>query len=278
MSGRETASLAGRTVIVTQARARSEALVGALSARGARVIEAPAVAIDEPPDWGPADAALGRLDSYDWIVFTSRNAVDSLFDRMRALGIPAARLTGSRAQRAAVGPTTAEALEAQGAGPPVVGRTWHAEGLLERLREEPLSGRKVLLPRALVARDVLPRGLEALGAHVDIAPVYRLRNTPEDLGEALEALAARRADAILFTSGETARAFLEGPGQPADRELFRGVCIVSIGPATSAALGELGLAPTIEAESASVPSLVEAVVNRLAREVPPPGDRREASA
>lgn len=250
--------LAGRTVVLTRARGRSAELAGRLVALGARVVESPVIAFEEPADWAPVDEAIGRLDGYRWLLFTSANAVGRFLSRARGAGV--ATLPGDRV--AAIGEATAAALREEGITPAMVAGQSHAEGLLASLtsRGEDLAGRRILLPRAGEGRDVLPDGLRAAGAIVDVVTVYRTIRIPPPR-EVVDLIAAGAVDVVAFTSGSTVRGFLEGIGG-ADR--LRGVTVAVIGPVTADAARSAGLAPAILAPRATTGDLADAIASHFA--------------
>jgi uroporphyrinogen III methyltransferase/synthase len=254
--------LAGRRIAVTRAREQSALLVEALERLGAGVIAAPALALVEPPSWAPLDDALARIAEFDRIVLTSANTLPRLLARLAALGLDAALLTRLPARFVAVGPATARGLAAMGIAPEVVPGEFRAEGIVDLLAREPLEGMRILIPRALEGRDVLPDALAARGAEVVVAPVYASRPSPEGVAPARAALLAGELDAVTFTSGAIAQAFAEaiGDARPRLAEVIR----ASIGPVTSQALAGLGLAPQLEAREATIPALVAIVVEHYA--------------
>jgi uroporphyrinogen III methyltransferase/synthase len=246
-------------VLVTRASEQAGEITSRLSALGATVIEAPAIRLVDPPDWQPLDRALDRLSTYDWIVFTSQNAVPRVLARMRERGVPESALGASR--HAAIGEATATALRARRLQVDLVADEYRAESVAEGLAREPLGGRRILIPRALVAREVLPERLRAAGAEVDVAPVYQTMADPE--GAAI----ARRAvedgvDIVTFTSASTVRGFFEAIG-PA-RSRLAGVCLASIGPITSDEIRAEGAEPEVEASPYTVPALVQALARHRA--------------
>ena len=251
--------LAGRRVAVTRAREQSAALAESLARLGAEVIEAPAIELADPPSWQPLDDALQRLDTFDWIVWTSANAVARLFARLGATGFDSARLTAPPARSLAIGPATARALRAFAIEAEVVDEH-RAEGVVERLSRVPLLGRIVWLPRALEGRDVLPEALRERGAEVVVTPVYASRPSLEGVAPARVALQEGRLDAVTFTSGAIARAFVQALEGASLAKVVR----ASIGPVTSEALNALGIPPQVEAREATVPALVAALVEHYA--------------
>ena len=251
----ERRALHGRTVAVTRARAQASELAGRLAELGARVIEAPTIRIE------PLPAALPDLSAYDLLCMTSPNGVEVLWDRLRAAGLDARGLAGLTV--AAIGPGTARALAQRGVAADVVPERSLAESLLEALEDVP--AKRALIARAREARDVLPDGLRARGAEVDVLELYQTvaeRPSPEALA------AARQADWITFTSSSTVRFFLQAAGDPPG--LSPHTRIVSIGPITSATLREHGLEPAVEAADHDIDGVVDALAGDAAARPPVP--------
>jgi uroporphyrinogen III methyltransferase/synthase len=247
------ASLSGKRVVVTRAASQAAALVGLLEAAGAEVLVFPTIEIVDPEIWEPADEAIRALDVYSWAVFTSTNAVERFFARMATVDKDARALHGLRI--AAVGPATAEALLRNGIRADFVPDEHVGEGVLEGLCVRGVGeGTRVLLPRALEAREVLPTELEARGARVDVVPVYR---TVPGAGDpaVLERLRAGGADAVTFTSSSTVRHF----ARLAEGINLSDLVVAVIGPVTAATARELGMTVSVEPDEYTVPALVEAL-------------------
>ena len=246
--------LFGWRVLVTRAQSPRSSLAQALSDAGAEVVEAPATRI-EPLGPGCVRGAIAHLDAYDWIVFTSQNGVELFWAALRDGGLDARALAALRV--AAVGPATAASLLDRGLAVDVTPERFVAEGVLEALaKRDDVAGRRVLYVAAEGARDVLPNGLTAMGARVDVAPLYR--SVPSESGaEAIRAFASEATDRSLaaFTSASAVRAFADAAG-----DAKRGIAAASIGPATTAAAREEGLTLCAEAAQSTIPSLVEAIV------------------
>jgi uroporphyrinogen-III synthase len=260
----DAAPLSGRSVVVTRAAEQSSALAEPLAALGAEVLVMPVIAVVAPESWEAADAAIERLDGYDWIVLTSTNGVDAFDGRLRLHGLRIADLAGGRV--AAVGSATADRLRDLGVEPAVVPGHFRAEGLVDTLRAiGPEAGPAVLIARAAEAREVLPEELRASGFTVDVVPVYRVV-TVQPPADVMERLRSGTVDAVVFASGGTARRFAEvlaEAGMDA-ATLLAGTVVASIGPVTTAALRELGVAVDVEAPKSTVSSLVAALADRLA--------------
>ena len=232
--------LSGKTIVITRAAAQSADLRNRLENLGARVIECPTIQIVPPKSWKPVDDAIRRLHSYQWLLFTSANAVEQFMDRMgdRRPSIPIA----------VVGSATAAKLAEWGLDAAIVPKEFRAEGLLAEFPEN-LVGTRILFPRAEVARELLPDELKRRGATVDIVTVYRtVKAFAGNIGEILE---SEQVDCIIFTSPSTIPENLH--------MLPTGTALAVIGPVTREAAQLLGLKPDIVPIESSVPGLVEAI-------------------
>ena len=244
-----TGPLAGCEVIVTRPAGQQAELVARIRAAGGRPILAPVISIGPPASWAAVDAAIERLDTYDWIVFASANGVRGFLDRLRLAGRDGRAL--GTARLAAIGPATRASLEAAGYVCDLVPSDYRSEGLVEAFAEQPPGGR-FLLVRAAAGRDLLRRELEARGHEVDEVAAYASEPV-----QALAAGAAERLPAgawVTVTSGAIAEAAVRLFG-----ERMRGWRIASLSPVTSAALRRFGLEPAAEATAATTASLVEAI-------------------
>lgn len=270
--------LAGRTLVVTRSGEQSGALVEGLERLGARVLAMPAIEIVDPPDWGPCDTALDRIEGYDWIVFTSANAFRRLDARAaeRPHGtrfrLATAVVPGGGPRVAAIGPATARVVREAGIPVALVpaGEEARAEGLLALLSRESMAGARVLLPRALEARETLPEGLRRAGARVDVVPVYRVVPGGGDPAPVRAALREGSVDAVVLQSGRTGHAFVERLAlDDGERTaLLSAVRPVTGGPVTSAAISGLGFGPPIEAREPTTAGVLAAVVTALEEPAP----------
>ena len=254
--------LFGRRVLVTRARSQASRLTAALEELGAEVREVPAIRIAPPADgYAAIDAAIGTLMDYQWLVFTSANGVSAFFARLAAAGKDARSL--GYAQVAAIGTATAAKLREYGIRADVVPEEFRAEGVVAALKGKLPPHARVLLPRAEQAREVLPDGLRALGATVDVAPVYRTEAAAAD-GEALAAeLAAGAYDYVTFTSSSTVRNLVSILGGSAPLAHTRTACI---GPVTAETARELGIEPALVAEEYTIAGLTRAIAADAAPE------------
>ncbi len=252
------APLAGRSVVVTRAREQAAGLIGELEALGADVIACPVIEIIDPPDFAAVDAAIERLETYDWTVITSVNGVERFFARLAVHGDPPVLLAHTRV--AAVGTATADALRLRGVEPALVPSDFRAEGLVAALLDRGAThGTRVLLPRALEGRDVLPRELGDAGVQVEVAPVYQTVPAPAD--PAILDRLRSGVDAVTFTSPSTVRhflAFLDAAGSDGAALLGRSA-VASIGPVTTAALAARDVRVDVEPRTYTATALVSAL-------------------
>ncbi len=251
----ERGPLSGVTLLVTRSQEQSGELAEALASRGGRVVEAPVIAFADPEDWGDADRAIDRIDSYDWIVFTSANAVERFMDRCRSAGLSSDRL--ARPRIAAIGPATARSLEQEGLRASAIPSSHRAEGLIEALGRETLMGLEILLPRAAVAREILPSELRSLGARVDVVTVYRTVPVPVT-AEVRRMLASGAIDVVTFTSSSTVTNLLAGIGDPG---VLSKPVIAVIGPVTAETVRRNGLTPALTAGRSTIEDLVDTITD-----------------
>lgn len=256
--------LAGRTIVVTRAADQAAALAGPLEELGAEVLLVPVVAIADPPDPAAVTAAIEALPTYDWLVLTSANGVDRFDAALRATGASLAGLAKPRV--AVVGSETERRLRDLGGVAALVPRAFRAEGLAAAMREAGAGeGTRVLIARALDAREVLPDELRAAGCAVDVVAVYRTAPAAPS-PDALARIAAG-VDAVTFASGGTARYFVAALAEAGldAGTVLRGTVLASIGPVTTAALAQMGFEPDVEASEATVTALAEALVAHFAQ-------------
>jgi uroporphyrinogen-III synthase len=303
-------SLSGIRVLVGRARHQAGALSSELRKRGAEVIEIPFIEIRKARSFQPLDAALKNLRSYDWLILTSVNGVEAMWERLEKLGLVrnssnarvlksatpreghdlsrAVRLSnsisalaaeGPRLHIAAIGPATKKAIEQRGATVDVVPKEYVAESVVRSLKNK-VKGKRVLLVRAKVARDVIPLELRKAGASVDVVEAYETvvpQSSRTLLRRALRN-PQRRPHVVTFTSSSTVRNFvalLESrtaialdlqPRRKATRAhakpiltILDGIRLASIGPVTSSTLREVGLRVDVQAKEFTIPGLAKAI-------------------
>ncbi len=256
-AGGETGPLAGRRILVTRTREQNSGLAARLRALGADVIEVPTIRIVPPGSYAVLDAALARLPEYDTLLVTSANT---------AAVLAARRTTPWVAQpyTVAIGPATAQALRDAGLRVDLEPAPAIAESVVRELAPT-AAGKRMLLVRAAVAREVLPEQLRAAGAVVDVAEAYRTVLAEESRGllAACFAPGASAVDAVTFTSSSTVERWIDLFGEERSRVAFKTSSACSIGPITSATLREHGIEPATEARQHDVAGLVQAVVAHL---------------
>ena len=247
--------LVGSKVVVTRARGQAERLSSALRLLGANVIELPTIEIRPPNDWSQLDQAIAQLEQYDWLIFTSANGVRYFIERLDA---SKRDLRALKAKICAIGPATREHLEGLHLKVDLMPSEYVAESVLEAFGKQDLAGKRILLPRATVARDLIPVELKKRGAEINVVPAYRTQ-VPEQAAKLAQKTfgADPRPDWITFTSSSTVRNF----AQLCPIERLNGVRVASIGPITSRTARELGIRVDAEPERYTVEGLVEAIVS-----------------
>lgn len=244
--------LLGKRVLVTRAAHQAGKLSEELAALGADPVAVPVLEMAPPDSYEPLDAALQRLDGFDWLILTSGNAVEAVAARCSYLQV---RVGGPRV--AAVGRATAQAARKAGFSVAVVPESYHSEGLVAALGDA-AKGKRVLLARAAVARDVIPEALAASGAEITVVDAYRTV-IPEGAANLLKEAMRGRIDAAAFTSSSSVKHLAALAREAEIAFPLEGVKAVSIGPVTSGTLREFGWEPAAEAARADVSELVDAV-------------------
>lgn len=248
--------LFGKSVLVTRAREQASALTARLEELGAQCYEAPAIQIVPPESFAALDQAIQELASYQWLVFTSTNGVDYFFDRLHHAKKDSRMLAGIKV--AAIGTQTAEQLRKFGIYADIVPLEFRAEGIVDSLSPLIEPGMKVLIPRALIARDVLPVKLSEIGAVTNVVPAYRTIAADTDGAVLAEKLSAGEVDLITFTSSSTVTNLLELLGSQG-AELIGKSKVACIGPITAATCVEHGIKPDIIADEYTIRGLVKAI-------------------
>jgi len=253
--------LAGRRILITRARHQAGRLAEALEALGAEVLRLPTIEIIPPETYAHLDAVLEVISGFDWLIVTSANGAAALADRMRFLRIPPERV--HHLQVAAIGPATAVALGRIGFKVTAMPDEYVAEAVVAMLRER-VAGRRVLLARAAVARDVIPEQLRKCGADIHVVEAYRTI-VPADSIHQVRGLLGEGTplpDAVTFTSSSTVTNFFALVAA-AGMELPPGLKAVSIGPVTTSMLRKHHWEPAREAAKSDIPGIVAACVSLL---------------
>ncbi len=251
--------LAGCRVLVSRAKKQAGSLSSLLRDLGCQVIEIPFIEIRKPSSFQPLDTALKNLPDYDWLILTSVNGVEAMFERIGKKKLDTSSL--AHLKIAAIGPATKSAIEKHGLRVAVTPKEYIAESVVAALHRR-VKGKRVLLVRAKVARDVIPRELRNAGGQVDVIEAYETV-APESSARRLGSVLAgnRKPHAITFTSSSTVKNFVDLLGLRGARAAMQsGVNTASIGPVTSATLRGFGLPVNIEAKQYTMQGLVDAIV------------------
>lgn len=249
---------ANKRILVTRAAHQAGKLSEGLRAAGFEPVEVPVLEIQPPASYDPLDGALRSLNTYDWLIFTSANAVRTVVERNAACGIVFA---GDTPLIAAVGRATADAAREAGFSVAMTPKEYVAESLVDALGSE-MAEKRLLLARAAIARDLIPDSLRAAGAIVDVVDAYQ-NAIPAGAPEQLRTALAGGIDAATFTSSSSVTHLAEVARAARIAFPFAGMRAISIGPITSATLREREWPPTAEADPHDIRGLVAAVARAL---------------
>jgi uroporphyrinogen III methyltransferase / synthase len=250
--------LFGRRLVVTRARAQAGELSRRLEELGAGVLEFPMIEIRPPEDLEPLDEAIRDLDSFEWLIFTSVNGVDAFVERLAHWGLDL-RGVPRDARVAAIGPATARRLREVGLRVDVVPKEYRAEALIEEVTVDSLAGKKVLIPRAHAAREILPEKLREAGAMVVVPPAYESVPSSEGKEALAKELEAGQIDCVTFTASSTVENFVGTFGEAV--RLLAETRVACIGPITAETASEHGIRVDAEAREYTIAGLIEAVVD-----------------
>jgi uroporphyrinogen III methyltransferase / synthase len=246
--------LFGKRIVVTRAQDQAGELSERLRSLGADAIELPVISIQPPQDSAPLDRAIAHLGDYDWLIFTSVNAVRSFVEHLDRSPLD---LRSLKAKICAIGPATRRAIEDLHLKVDLMPAEYIAESLIAALAAEQLSGKRILLPQAAVARDVIPVELSKLGAKVDVVEAY-YNAVPEDTSSRAKEIfaAGTKPHWITFTSSSTVDNTISAAGPAA----LDGVRIASIGPVTSSTVRKHGLNVDVEAKNFTLDGVIQAIL------------------
>lgn len=257
LNGPEVYPLLGRRILITRPQEQSEDFSQQLGLLGADVICLPTIEIRDPDSWRPLDEAIYQINRYEWLLFTSVNGVKRFFDRWRLAGKEIQEL--QRLQICAIGASTGKEILTLGLHPQIIPDEFRAEGLLNSLKGRVLPGSRILIPRARVARDVLPDTLRSWGAEVDVREAYRTTPAFGNKEALLQSIEEGPLDMITFTSSSSVTSLAELMAPRPLSELLRNLAIASIGPVTSRTAVENGLTVSVQPQRYDISSLVEAI-------------------
>jgi uroporphyrinogen III methyltransferase/synthase len=262
--------LFGKRVLVTRPKEQAVALIERLEEMGADAIEAPMIRIEPPEDYGPLDAACARVSEFDWVVLSSGNAADAFLDRLLAGPHDLRALNGVKL--CVVGAGTAERLTHRGLKVDLTPAEYRAEAVVRAMADDgDLRGRKVLLPHADIAREVIADGLRAQGATVTEVVAYRtvaVEAEREGEPDIYRMLLERRIDVVTFTSASAVRNFVRVLGPEPAADLLQTTVVASIGPVTAEAAAQWNIKTNIMPETYTVPALVDAIVEYFQKAEP----------
>ncbi len=249
--------LFGKRIVITRDRGQAAELAAPLNELGADAILLPAIEIRPAEDPEPLDQAIARLRTYDWLIFTSVNGVRFFTERLDASARDMRALSSLKI--CAIGPATRAAVEALHLKVDLMPEEYVAESLVAAFTEEHLNGRRILLPRAAVARDVVPVELTRRGASVEVVEAYRTV-APPGLAEHASEVFARKPDWVTFGSSSAVKNLVDAAGPALFRNVSHNVRIASIGPVTSRTVRECGLEVDAEATPYTMEGLIAAIV------------------
>ncbi|WP_449240274.1 uroporphyrinogen-III C-methyltransferase [Desulfoscipio gibsoniae] len=255
----ENKPLFGKRILVTRSREQASSLSQAIYNLGGEPVEFPTIAIAPPEDSAPLENALARLPEYNWIIFTSVNGVNYFFDALRRLNSDIRNLKGLKI--CAIGPQTGKALQKMALQTAYIPTEYRAEAIVEGLKDQIAPGDRVLLPRADIARKILPEALSRLDARVDEVTAYRTVLGNGNAEVIRNMLAEDAIDLITFTSSSTVRNFITLLGTVSPGQLVKNAKVACIGPITAATARELGLPVHIEADTYTINGLLQAILN-----------------
>ncbi len=247
--------LFGKKVLVTRARHQASALSKLLMEHGAEAVEMPTIEIEATPDHRGLDKAISSLSEYNWVIFTSTNAVEVFFDRLHANGLDSREFGGIRV--CAIGPATSGALEKRGLLPDYVPQEYASEGIVAGFKKQNIRGSRILLPRAEAAGEELLEGLSRLGARVEQVAIYRTVPPGDVVSRGKQMLLKGEIDIVTFTSSSTVRNLVSILGDKS--KALDGTRVACIGPITAATAAELGIRVDIVAEEHTIPGLVRSI-------------------
>ncbi len=251
--------LFGRRVVVTRSRAQSSDLLERIEALGGEAVEMPTIRIDDPKDFGPLDAGIDRIEAFDWVIFTSVNAVGRFVARLLDRGRDIRDLKGIKL--CAIGSATADEIKKYHLRVDLVPPKYVAESIVESLQQAgAIEGKRFLLPRADIARRLLPDEIKRLGGEAVEVDVYRTVIENDIDQHVIEHMRDGRIDLVTFTSSSTVRNFARILGEDRLAEVRLKTRFASIGPITTQTATEFGIPVHAEAPRHDIPGLIDAII------------------
>ena len=259
----ENKPLFGKKILVTRSREQASILSEKIMDLGGEPLEFPTIKIVPPDDYCKIDMAIENISSYNWIVFTSINGVQYFLKRLRYHKIDIRKLNGIKL--CAIGPKTKEELEACGLIIDYTPEEYRAEAVVKGFENEEIVGKRILLPRADIAREVLTQSFKDMGALVDDVTMYKTVYAETNIYLLNELLEERMIDIITFTSSSTVRNFVEMLKIKQLDKLLEQIQVASIGPITTATAREFGIKVDIEASEYTIDGMMEAILKNEER-------------
>ncbi len=254
---RQTYPLKGLRILVTRPESQARGFMAQLEQAGAHPILLPTIKIIAPPSWEPADKAISKLSDYQWLILSSVNGVNGFFKRLQEKGL--SRRNCAHLTTICVGPKTAHAANAIGLKSDMVAKEYAAEGIIELFTNLDIKQQKILLPRALKARELLPETLRQKGANVNVVPVYETIFPPESTQLLNQLLTQENIDIITVTSASSAANLIKHCHNPQALKKLKSIPTACIGPITAQAASATGLNVKIIAEDYTSEGLLAAL-------------------
>ena len=255
--------LSRKRILITRAREQSAEFTARLKKLGAEVIVFPTIEIVPPLRWDGLDQAIDQLQAYDWVIFTSANGVHFFWQRLKEKG-HRLRLPSSL-KVCAIGPATANQLKEKGAFVQHIPKEYIAESILDGFEKMAIHGSRILLARAKIARDVLPKGLRKMGADVQVVEVYRTVKPKGGARRLRQLLSDESIDVITFTSSSTVNHFAELLKKEDLKTYLRRIAVACIGPVTARTAEAWGMRVRIQPEAYTIPALTQAIAEYFAK-------------
>lgn len=250
--------LFGKRVLITRARSQASVFAEKVEALGGEPWEFPAIEIVDPEDFSPLDSAIAEIESFDWLVLTSVNGVQSFMKRLKHLRKDIRKL--SNIKIVAIGPKTRDEIEKYGIFCEFMPEEFVAEAIIEIFKTRDVKGKRVLLPRADIARKILPETLKSMGADVCEATAYRTVEGSGNSDELIKMLEDKKIHVLTFTSSSTVKNFVRKLGNRSVTDLPDNAVVACIGPITSATARDMGFRVDVEASEYTIDGLVEAIL------------------
>lgn len=257
------APLTGKRILITRAREQSAEFTSRLKKLGAEVIVFPTIEIVPPLRWHGLDQAIDQLQAYDWVIFTSANGVHFFWQRLKEKGY--GLRVPSSLKICAIGPATANQLKEKGVPVHYIPKEYIAESILDGFDKMAIHGSRILLARAKIARDVLPKGLRKMGAEVEVIEVYRTVKPKGGARRLRQLVSDEGVDVITFTSSSTVNHFAELLKKENLKTCLRGIAVACIGPVTARTARAQGMRVQIQPEAYTIPALTQAIAQYFAK-------------